>query len=255
MAKKRLGIIQTRGLGDIIIALPIARHYHDQGWEIYWPIQDDFVASVKNHVPWVKWIPIARDPGAFFYDTPLERLQNFKCDEVLPLYQSLSTHPEFAARPEFQIMKFDQYKYSVAGVPFLKKWQLADCVTRDRVAEQELYDRLVTPGRSYAVVHLDGSDHRAEFDTQMIPPEWDTIEIKDGLTPSIFNWLKILESAESIICVDSVVANLVDQMGIGDDRYFIVRSHIHLTPVLGHAWTVLEPAPAVANKIRIFGSG
>ena len=34
MAKK-LGLIQTRGLGDIIISIPIAHHYHRQGWEVY----------------------------------------------------------------------------------------------------------------------------------------------------------------------------------------------------------------------------
>jgi len=34
-----------------------------------------------------------------------------------------------------------------------------------------------------------------------------------------------------------VFSNIVDQMGIGDDRYFIPRSHIGLTPVHGLDWT------------------
>jgi hypothetical protein len=129
MAKKRLGIIQTRGLGDIIIALPIARHYHDQDWEVFWPIQEDFIDNFKDHVPWVKWIPIVRDSGAFFYDVPMERLKNFRCDEILCLYQSLTGHPELVGRPEFQITKFDQLKYHAASVPFLKKWQTASLGT------------------------------------------------------------------------------------------------------------------------------
>ena len=38
---KKLGIIQTRGLGDIHIALPIAFFYKKKGFEIYWPIYEN----------------------------------------------------------------------------------------------------------------------------------------------------------------------------------------------------------------------
>lgn len=254
MAKtKRLGIIQSRGIGDIVITLPIAKHYHDEGWEIYWPIADVFMDNVINHVPWVKWIPVPVDPGAFFYDEPMKRLKNFKCDEFLPLYNALTGHPEFSGRPEFQYMKFDQYKYSVAGVPFVKKWTLADCITRDPVAEQALIDLVGTP-EPYAVVHLEGSDFQAEFNYDMIPEDWQVIEIKQNMTPSVFNWIPILERAESIICVDSVISNMVDQMAIGTDRYFIPRSHIQLTPVLGQDWTIMEASDEVKKRTTIFGA-
>ena len=83
--RKRLGLIQSRGLGDIVIALPIALHYHTRGWDIYWPICEEFVPSVIDHVPWIKWIPIKTDNGAFFYDVPMQRLKNFQCDEVICL--------------------------------------------------------------------------------------------------------------------------------------------------------------------------
>jgi hypothetical protein len=53
----------------------------------------------------------------------------------------------------------------------------------------------------------------------------------------LLDWLYTIEMAQSIIMVDSVYANLVDQLGIGDDRYFIQRSHVGLTPVHGHHWT------------------
>jgi len=253
--KQRLGIIQSRGLGDIIIALPIARWYHDRGCEILWPICEQFLPSVKDSVPWVGWIPITQDlTGAFFYDTPYSVLQAQGCDEIMCLYQSLTGHPELAERPEFQIMKFDQYKYAVAGVPFQEKWRLSACITRDRDREQALKDRLTRADRPYVVLHLEGSDHRAEFDRNAIPVDWDQIEITADQTPSIFDWITLLAGAESIICVDSVMANLVDQLGLGDDRYFVPRSHIHLTPVLGQVWRVLDPAESVKSRMRIFAS-
>jgi hypothetical protein len=232
---KKLGIIQSRGLGDIVIALPIARHYQREGWEVLWPIAEQWVEMMNRAAPWVKWIPITVDPGPFFYDVPLQRLKNFKCDEIVCLYQAL-TGQDFHNEVFFQHTKFDQYKYIKTGVPFKEKWNLRECLVRDTQREQALYDQLVT-NTNYVVVHLTGSDHRADFDRSIIPADWQTIEIFDNMASSVFDWLMVLERAQSLILVDSVFSNIVDQMSIGDDRYFIPRSHIGLTPVQGNDWT------------------
>jgi hypothetical protein len=254
MAKKKLGIIQSRGLGDIVIALPIARYYHNEGYEVLWPIAQEFVPSVEKTVPWIKWIPLVVDGNNYFYETPMERLKNFKCDEIICLYQSLSSHPEFAKRPEFQITGFDQIKYHIAQVPFKQKWTLAECITRDPQREQALKDRVGIQGdEPYVVVHLEGSDYSTTIDPNWIPEGWKTVEITP-ITDCIFDWLGVLEGAQSIIAVDSVIANIADQLGIADsvDSYFLPRSHLHLTPVLGCAWTVLEPNPETLKRITIF---
>jgi hypothetical protein len=194
---------------------------------------------MSKAAPWVKWVPLPHDaPGRYFYDVPMERLKNFKVDEVLCLYQALTGH-KFHEETCFQYTSFDQYKYIQAGVPFVKKWSLAECITRDAQREQALYDRVVT-NPNYVVVHLEGSDHRAKFDHSIIPAGWQTIEIT-AQTDCIFDWLRVLEGAQSLIMVDSVFANLVDQLAIGDDRYFIPRSHVGLTPVQGQHWEWLKP--------------
>ena len=236
--KKRLGICQTRGLGDLVIALPIAKFYHDQGYEIYWPIVEEFISSMQPAAPWVKWIPVPVDPqGRFFWDIPMERLRNLKVTETICLYQALTGHT-FHEEIYFQYTKFDQYKYIQAGVPFLNKWRLSECITRNKTREQDLYSRVVK-NPNYAVVHLEGSDHRAQFDTTIIPQDWQIIEIT-AQTDSIWDWLTVLEGAQSLIMVDSVYSNLVDQLNIGDDRYFIPRSHIGLTPVQGQHWNWIK---------------
>jgi hypothetical protein len=234
--REKLGIIQSRGLGDIVISLPIAKWYYDQGHDIYWPICDQFYSSMAPVVPWVNWVRIPTDPqGLFFYDVPRERLRNLKVKEHICLYQALTGHPEFSAEKYFQHTKFDQYKYIKAQVPFLEKWKLAECISRNAEREQMLYDRLVQ-NENYVVYHLQGSDHRADFDRSIIPQGWQAIEIVEQ-TDCIWDWLKILEGAQSLIMVDSVFSNIVDQMNIGDDRYFIARSHIGLTPVYAQNWT------------------
>jgi len=234
MAKrKKLGLIQSRGLGDVVIALPIARYYHDQGWDVYWPICEEFIPNFKDTVPWVRWVPVTTDHGPFFYDVPMQRLRNLGCDEIICLYQALTGH-NFHDEKYFQYTKFDQYKYIQAGVPFLNKWQLADCITRNPDREQALYDRVIT-NPNYVVLHLEGSDARAEFDTTSVPADWQQVEIQPH-TDCIFDWLKIIEGAQSVVMIDSVYANIVDQMALGEDRYFIQRSHIGLTPVQGQHW-------------------
>lgn len=235
MTAHRLGIIQSRGLGDLIIALPIAGYYHDRGSEIIWPILSEFVPSMRDLAPWVQWEPVPYDrPGRYFYDVPEQRLADLGCDDVLCLYQALTGH-SFHEEPYFQHTSFDQYKYIRAGVPFLKKWELSRYITRNPEREQQLYSEVVK-NPDYVVVHLEGSDHRATYNPEIVPKDWQTIEIQARAGYNLQDWLGVIEGAQSIIMVDSVYANLVDQLQIGEDRYFIPRSHIGLTPVQGQHW-------------------
>lgn len=233
---KKLGIIQSRGMGDIVIALPIAKFYADDGWEIYWPICESFISHFDKVVPWVKWIPVPVDSGSFFYDIPMKRLKNFEVDETLCLYQALTGH-DFHKEKYFQHTSFDQYKYIKAGIPFHHKWKLNECITRNLDRERALFDKLVN-NENYVVVHRKGSNFSVDVDLSIVPEGWQVLEITEQ-TDCIFDWLTILEQAQSLILVDSVFANIVDQLDIGDDRYFISRSHIGLTPVFGGHWTWL----------------
>jgi hypothetical protein len=251
---KKLGIIQSRGLGDIIIALPIARYWADEGYQIYWPICEAFWGSVKETVLWVKWIPIPEDSkGDFFYTEPEKRLKAFKCDEIICLYQALNIRPELSKQPFFQIQHFDEFKYSKAGVPFLKKWTLGECITRNPEREQRLYDKVVTR-EQYMVYHTEGSTYRCAADLSNIPPDWQRIEIR-ALTDNVFDWLKVIEGAQAMILIDSAFSNLVDQLKIDGDKYWIPRSHIHLTPVLGTDWTILQPPSDSLAAKPIFSPG
>ena len=251
---KKLGIIQTRGLGDIIIALPIALHFHEQGYHVHWPVVDSWVEQLTAHAPWVKWIPIQPDPGPFFYDIPRERLKNFGCDEIICLYQALTGHPEFTSEPWFQHTGFDQYKYIRAGVPFKDKLRLPECITRDPVREGALYEEIIgndtTP---YVVTHLSSSEQTVKYDPQIIPEGWRVIPI--GQQGRIFDWIKIIEGAEAVIMTDSVFANLVDGLDIeGPERYFIPQHHIQLTATLLGNWGYLAN-PELKRGAIIFGAG
>lgn len=235
----KLGIIQSRGLGDIVIALPIADYYYKQGWEIHWPICEEFIPNFRAEFPWVNWHPVKTDAGSFFLEQPRKILESLGCDEIMPLYQAL-TGESFHTECYFQHTKFDQYKYIRAGVPLQNKWQLNTMITRRPEREQAIVDLIlerISPKTEYTLIHLQGSDHRAEFDHSILNPDWPAVEITE-LTDSCWDWCRALDRAECVILSDSVFSNIVDQMALNTDdgRYFIPRSHIGLTPVLGQHW-------------------
>lgn len=252
---QKLGIIQSRGLGDILIALPIAHYYYKQGWEIHWPICKEFYDSVKESASWVNWSSLETDKqGYFFYSSPLAYLQNRQCDEIICLYQSLNVVPELSAVPWFQIQHFDEFKYTKANVPFLEKWNLSDCITRNLDREQALFNKLVK-NSNYYVTQFKGSTFVATPDLSAIPEDWQRIDVDENITDNIFDWLTIVERSTALICIDSALSNLVDMLKLEvSDKYWIPRSHIHLTPVLGTSWTILDPPVNSTAAQKIFSS-
>ena len=173
-------------------------------------------------------------------------------DESLYLYQFLNTVPELTDPEMFNILKFDQYKYQTAGVPFRSKWDLASCITRDPIRESMLKDSLKLDG-AYAVAHLTGSSARVEASIiTWLDPAVRIVNIDDHLTDNLFDWISVLEGASAIVCLDSAVANLVDQLCItGPELYWIRRSAWDLTPVLGSAWTIVPTNLPIQEPKRV----
>lgn len=251
--KKKIGIIQSRGLGDIIIALPIARYHWEQGAEIHWPICREFHSSVVNSVPWIIWHPMETDPqGLFFFDRPAEILSELGItpDSWLYLYQYLSNMPEMTDPELFNILKFDQYKYWVSGVPFVRKWTLADCIVRDLDREEDLRRSLDLPD-SYVVRHQTGSTVRAQIDCSFLKNPA-IIDVEDHQTDSVFDWLGVLAGASAFVGIDSVFANLVDQMCLDiPEKYWVRRSSWDLTPVLGSGWRIISNPSGLTDPVRV----
>jgi hypothetical protein len=242
---KPIGIIQSRGLGDLVIALPIAKHFYNLGHKVYWPICENFYTSMNSAAPWVNWVSIPVDPrGHFFAVEPIKRLKNFGVPEenILWLYQYLSSNPEQTNPDWFYTMKFDQYKYAAAGLPLHLKWTLNHCITRNRDREKKLYDQLVS-NEKYWVIQQHSSDVSYEIDTSDIDPSRQIIEIKE-LTDNIWDWLLILEKCEGMILIDSVFANIVDQLNLNPeaDRYYMRKwnRNVDGNPVFMNEWTYLH---------------
>ena len=229
---RRLGLIQSRGIGDIIIALPIAKYYHDRGVDVYWPIDERFLPSFKDAVDYVKFIPFPFRPDLEgFLQKPMAMLKAVPCDRIVTLYSYLSA-TLISNKAFYGSLKFDEYKYAMAGVPFSEKWNLS--IRRDLNREETFFKSIVRQD-DYIVIHRKGSDFQRDI---VIPPKFKGMQVVevDEKTPNIFDWLMILERARSLILLDSCFANLVEQLGFKNQKIYILRSDVRFTPVLRGDW-------------------
>lgn len=233
----KIGLIQTRGIGDIIIAAPIAQFYIAQGCEVFWPVDGRFYAFVQAAFPEINFLPV--DPAvtgdtslAYWYTNPLAQLTARGCSNIYPLYSYLSGL-DLPNKKLAHSLKFDEYKYAVAGVPFEQKWKLQ--VARDSLREQALYLKLGITGK-YALLHEQGSNFSLTIELPVdILATHQVVRIGE-ISNNPFDWLGVIEGASMFACVDSCFANLAEQLDLCKRKFLFLRSDIRNTPVFKNGW-------------------
>lgn len=232
-----IGLIQTRGIGDIVIAAPIAQYFIAQGHEVYWPVDRRFHAFVQIAFPTIHFLPVDhRVTGEatldYFYLQPLEQLRQVGCGLIHCLYSYLSGQDVVNAKLA-QSLKFDEYKYAVTSVPFSQKWNLK--LNRDLDGEQALFQKLSIK-RNYVVVHEEGSNYRLSVELpQDVVERYQIIRIS-ALSENPFDWVGVIERASMLVCVDSCFANLAEQLDLCTQKFLFLRSDIRSTPVFKNNW-------------------
>lgn len=245
--RKRVGFIQTGGIGDLLMILPIADYYEEQGWEIVWPVDPRFVAMFRRAKPSVNFVPVEGTPAerrSYYIDHPLRIVSEYTCEKTIMFYVPMFGwnigDPRLA-----RSLKFDEYKYAMAGVPFRRKWQLK--YERDLKREEALYESLKIDGK-YVCIHEEGADVRVPI---AVPPEiaQDRRIIRiQPLTDSIFDWRLTLERASRLILTDSCFANLVDQLSLTVEKDLVLRSMASISPVFAAGWNYVYVDPSMLTS-------
>jgi hypothetical protein len=232
---KKLGILLPGRIGDIIICLPIAKYYHDQGYDIHWPVYDFLIDNFKDNIDYVSFYPLNTQNL-----NPIEDSEKIFIEKGCVMLDLSFTSPgtwhrknthQFVSQNS---LSFDEFRYKLARVPFEEKWNLKF----NRIKEREiaLYNQLVQ-NPNYCVVQLEVSDgvcpHQIEY-----PKDYQLIEIKP-FSKSVFDWMYVLENAKVLAMYDSCFANLIEQTNLKNKKIFFKRTGPLTTPILKNTWKII----------------
>lgn len=216
---KNIGILQPGRIGDIFICLPIAKFYKDLGYTVYWPVFEEYVKMFSEVVDYVHFLPVSSDihscvpqaKGTFI---------NYKVTNIIDLAATFPgskvTERYVTEGDGFGEEKFDEFKYKIAGVPFISKWNLQ--YKRDLKAEDDVYTTYVK-NEKYDVYSLTHSRGKVNKNIQS---KYQLIELNEK--HSIFHWRKVFENAQSICLVDSAISNFVEQINIASNKILIQKT-------------------------------
>lgn len=220
MAKKCL-LIQPGAYGDIFVCAPIAKIYHDNGYEVHWPVTKKFI-SLLERFSYV--VPILLRDEVLHEDwlrsdvlKCLEYCNTMNFDTILNLADR-GPHPTAETSNE----NFELCKYRLSSIPIEYKHSLT--WNRDEDKEKKLFD-LVVKDADYALVHLNSSrGDRADLPKHINIP---IVEVSEIPGFDIFDWYRVIINAKQIYCIESAIHQFMDGF-VGEikdiPKYLLSRS-------------------------------
>lgn len=232
---QKILMIQPGAFGDIFICAPIARWYSDAGYEVVWPIREQFY----EHVVRLGYVtPHLLDDRVL--DVDWLRSDVMKC---LELYRTLNCFDyvlNLADRGPHGVAQlltenFEQVKYRLADVPFSEKHNLKWIRHLDK--EEELFDRFVTSDpskqRKYAFVH----NTTSAGDMIKLPRiELPIVYCEEVPGYTIFDWYQVIKNADEIYVTESSIHSFCDGIiyDLTTETYLLSRPTGNFT--ISHYW-------------------
>ena len=243
---KKLGILLPGNIGDIIICLPIAKWYAERGYAVIWPLYDFIFSNFKDLVDYVtfKSVPIDNCVNVIYKEFLESNCEILDLSFTSPYTWQNSNTKQYLQQT---IYSFDEFRYKLANVPFDEKWNLK--INRNYNREQQLYDQLIT-NLKYTVVQTNSSDVHINLKLDLTQYTGQVINIS-SITDCVFDWLTILQNAESLVLIESCFTNLVDQLSIKNKKQLLLSKPNYYRdlidnntrrkgfPVLKNNWQIL----------------
>jgi hypothetical protein len=231
---KSVGILQPGKLGDIIICLPIAKYYHDNGYKVYWPVFSNYKNMVEEVIDYVTFYSVTENVYNCFNEAKVicEKLKPTHIFDIAATFPGSSCTEEYVKLGDgFGEEKFDQFKYRKCNVPFEQKWRLE--YKRNGIKEQEIINDLVK-NLNYDVVSV---KHSRGQEPIKFESKNQIIEVNTNY--NIFHWRKLLENAQKLAFVDSAISNLTEQLNI-QIKKILIKKPGHPTPVYRNNWRIIS---------------
>lgn len=193
-------IIQQGRVGDILITLPIAKHYYDQNCLVFWLCPKEYHNLFRG------------------IDYAIPVTHPVKVDYVVDLSIGFEGAPEiWWGQNKHYFDSFVTAKYYLAGMNPQKRYSLQ--WNRDYAREHDLYDQVVGVGKDYVLTQEE--THLGRFITCSLPNK---IELHQVENFSIFDWYEIIRAASSIHCIDSALSNFIEAV----PEFSSIEKHIYL---------------------------
>lgn len=227
-------------IGDIIICLPIAKYYKDQGYDIVWPININYYEMFKNTIDYVEFLPVPPNESTIYKDS-LNAVRHV--NNIIDLFFGYYGTDRNSSIFYKQETPFDQFKYKLANVDIKEKFNLK--INRNLEDEQDTFSRVIKKDK-YIVCHTKttrGSDI-INFSDDLTQYQIVDIDNRlDGIT-GVFSWITILEKASKIVLSNSSFLNLVNQLNINEPNRMYLKntpanSYQIEQPLLQGKWDII----------------
>ena len=229
----KIFIGQPGGFGDIIICAPIAKHYYDEGHEIYWPIGVEHL-SLLQKFSYVTPLPLPNialvnypDSGESIFTSRMLMGKNL-ADAMGAQYLNLGDRP---VTPRLDGETVEEKKYRVGEVDFEKKYRLE--WTRDEDKENKLYEHVVS-SHEYVFTHM----HQSDKSYGSLPAEEirDVVECCPIPGYDILDWYKVITNAQAVYCIESSLQCLVDALGKTIENKYILSTKDGISTTTSRDW-------------------
>jgi hypothetical protein len=208
-------ILCHQGLGDHILCNGIYREYAQRYKKCVIPVVDKYYRVVKRMVSDVENIQVVRFNHQFW---------TFKMEAHANLLNSFGydTLSLGVFGPEFFLDKskrLDANFYHQAALPLNTRWESFG-VKRDLIAEDKLFKLLIGNSKEYVFLH-DDKKRKFIVDSELLPRDMLIVEPDEKLKNkfSFFDYLKIIENAKEIHCIESSFAALIESLEFNIPKY------------------------------------
>jgi hypothetical protein len=208
---KKILFNQPYFLGDIIFVMALIQKYVNDGYDILYPVRDEYYNLQKNF-PTVKMIPLSKFPEYEKYNTHQVIVED-------SVYIVLSLRYSYE-RVTTQHMK---NKYECVGLP-MKMWRDIKIV-RDYNMENKLFIELgLKPDEKYNLIN---EFHRPFFHRTpiIIKNEYKNIYMSKLGNYSLLDWIGIMEKAQSIHTIATSLIFLMDSIDTMPKDMYLYRRY------------------------------
>lgn len=234
---KKFGLIQPGRNGDLIILIPAMKHMHDMGYEIYWPIFENYIPMYKDLVNYINFIPVRNNVYTAVPES-YDLLRNKYCVDTI--VDVAATFPGSVCTEEYVRSgdgygeNYDAFKYRLLNIPIDIKWKFSECIVRNDERENIVRQAYVM-SEKYVVANMTCSSGKVNvnIDTKGLP------RIDVTMDYSMFDWIGILEKADTIVLLNSGMLCLVEQMNM-TNRKIVLKIPNGRLPVLRNKWEIID---------------